>query len=487
MKKITSFLMLCFLLQTVVLKAQTPPNAFNYSAVARDAVGQPIATKTIGIQVDILKNSPTGTSQYSENHFVNTDAFGLFNLVIGAGAIQSGSMVTIDWSNDNYYLKVGMDATGGTNFLTMGTTQLLSVPYALYAKSAGSVSGGSVSDNQKLSVSLIGDTLYLQNGGFVIIPGISAANTPAQLATLTTSVVSSITDTSAVSGGNITNNGGASITAKGIVWSTNQNPTLISKLGSTNDGVGTGSFGTYLFNLNANTTYFVRAYATNSVGTAYGNELSFTTTSSGNGIVTNPGSGVTFDGYTYASIVLGNGQEWMAENLRTTTYANGDSIPNVTINSKWESLTTGAWSHNNNDSQYENPYGKLYNWYTISDSRNVCPTGWHVPTNLEWTALIDYLGDQSVAGGKMKSKGSQYWLTLNTATNESGFSGLPGGSLIVPAVATMLNMGYAGCWWSSTESNAFSAWYYSLFSDQVNVEKSDYSKRCGFSVRCLMD
>jgi len=142
MKKITLFSTLCFLLFTLIVNAQIPPNAFNYSAVARNAAGQPIATTTIGIQITILKTSPTGASQYSENHFVNTDAFGLFNLVIGAGAVQSGSMATIDWSNDNYYLKVGMDATGGTNFLTMGTTQLLSVPYALYAKSAGSVSGG---------------------------------------------------------------------------------------------------------------------------------------------------------------------------------------------------------------------------------------------------------------------------------------------------------------------------------------------------------
>ena len=142
MKKITLLSTLCFLLLTLVVNAQTPPNAFNYSAVARNAAGQPIATTTIGIQITILKTSPTGASQYSENHFVNTDAFGLFNLVIGAGAVQSGSMATIDWSIDNYYLKVGMDAAGGTNFLIMGTTQLLSVPYAMYAKSAGSVSSG---------------------------------------------------------------------------------------------------------------------------------------------------------------------------------------------------------------------------------------------------------------------------------------------------------------------------------------------------------
>ena len=142
MKKITLLSTLCFLLLTLVVNAQTPPNAFNYSAVARNAAGQPIATTTIGIQITILKTSPTGVSQYSENHFVYTDAFGLFNIVIGAGALQSGSMTTIVWNNDNYFLKIGMDATGGTNFLTMGTTQLLSVPYALHAKTAESISGG---------------------------------------------------------------------------------------------------------------------------------------------------------------------------------------------------------------------------------------------------------------------------------------------------------------------------------------------------------
>ena len=142
MKRLFTFLLFTVILLSSTLYAQIPPNAFNYSAVARDASGQAIATSTIGIQISILQSSTTGTSVYTENHFVNTDEFGLFNLVIGAGAVQSGSMATIDWSNDNYYLKVGMDATGGTNFLTMGSTQLLSVPYALHAKTAESIVGG---------------------------------------------------------------------------------------------------------------------------------------------------------------------------------------------------------------------------------------------------------------------------------------------------------------------------------------------------------
>jgi hypothetical protein len=283
---------LCFLLLTLVVNAQTPPNAFNYSAVARNAAGQPIATTTIGIQVTILKTSPTGASQYSENHFVNTDAFGLFNLVIGAGAVQSGSMATIDWSNDNYYLKVGMDATGSTNFLTMGTTQLLSVPYAMYAKSAGSVSGITIT-----SVSSAGDTLYLSNGQSFVAGGTGGGTGALVLPTITTNAVTGITSNSATFGGAISNANGNQIMERGIVYSTSPNPTLGSNKIVIGNGIGT--FDTisalgyqYAHLLNSNTTYYVRAYAvTENNISAYGNEVSFTTLSVGQ---TGPGGGIVF-------------------------------------------------------------------------------------------------------------------------------------------------------------------------------------------------
>ncbi len=198
------------------------------------------------------------------------------------------------------------------------------------------------------------------------------------------------------------------------------------------------------------------------------------------------GGGVTFNGYTYTSIVLGNGQEWMAENLRTTTYANGDPIPNVTDDNQWGDLTTGAWVHYNNDSQYENPYGKLYNWYTVVDPRNVCPTGWHVPTDAEWTVLIDYLGGNSVAGGKMKSTGTQYWESPNTgATNESGFSGLPGDRRT--SDGSFGQIGSLGYWWSSTEHSTTNAWLRYLGFVDDDVHKYSNDKLNGFSVRCLRD
>lgn len=294
MKKIILLLTLSFSLLNFA-NAQTPPNAFNYSAVARNAAGQPIATTTIGIQITIVKTSPAGASQYSENHFVNTDGFGLFNLVIGAGAVQSGSMGTIDWSNDNYYLKVGMDATGGTNFLTMGTTQLLSVPYAMYAKSAGSVSGGT--GITITSVSSAGDTLYLSNGQTFVAGGNGGGTGSLVLPTITTNAVTGITSNSATFGGAISNANGNQIMERGILYSTSPNPTLGSNKIIIGNGIGT--FDTisalsvqYTHLLNSNTTYYVRAYAvTENNISAYGNEVSFTTLSVGQA---GPGGGIVF-------------------------------------------------------------------------------------------------------------------------------------------------------------------------------------------------
>ena len=305
---------------------------------------------------------------------------------------------------------------------------------------------------------------------------------PGNLATLTTLPIGNITDISASTGGNITNDGGTPITQRGVVWGTSPSPTTANN--STTNSSGTGSFTSNLTGLTSNTTYYVRAYATNSAGTAYGNELSFTTTAGGGGIVTNPGAGVTFDGYTYASIVLGNGQEWMAENLRTTTYANGDPIPNVTDGAQWNDLNTGAWAYYDNNIQYDNPYGKLYNWYTVPDPRNLCPTGWHVPTDAEWTVLTDYLGGEPVAGGKMKSTGTQHWLFPNIdATNESGFSGLPGGVRYY-LDGSFSNINYKGFWWSSTEVFG-SPWLRTLDYENGNANRQQNYKKYGFSVRCL--
>ena len=196
------------------------------------------------------------------------------------------------------------------------------------------------------------------------------------------------------------------------------------------------------------------------------------------------GAGVTFNGYKYSSIVMGNGQEWMAENLRTDRYRNGELIPNVTRRIKWENIKSGAWAHYDNNSQYENPYGKLYNWYAVSDNRNLCPQGWHVPSDDELTKLINYLGGEIVAGGKMKS--TQYWQSSEeNATNESGFTALPAGLRSHNGIFFFI-VKYCG-WWSSTEYTSGNAWSRGLiFTNGISARGSSI-KGLGFSVRCLRD
>lgn len=333
--------------------------------------------------------------------------------------------------------------------------------------------------------------IYQSNGTVLQIPISSidsityTVNNSGNLATLTTLPIGNITNSSATSGGSINATGGSSVTQRGVCWSTSENPTTANS--STNDGNGTGSFTSNLTGLTANTIYYIRAYAINSTGTAYGNQQSFTTTNSGSGIVSNPGAGVTYNGYTYSSVVMGNGQEWMSENLRTANYRNGDPIPTGLDNASWVATTAGAYEIYNNDNVNDDIYGKLYNWYAVADVRNVCPIGWHVPTDAEWTTLTDYLGGEAVAGGKMKTTGLQYWTGNNIyATNESGFSGLPGGSRYA-SDGTFNDVGDGGSWWSSSEESTVTAWYRFLYYTTNDANRSLNSKQDGFSVRCLRD
>ncbi len=189
------------------------------------------------------------------------------------------------------------------------------------------------------------------------------------------------------------------------------------------------------------------------------------------------------DGETYKWVRIGN-QVWMAENLKTAKYSDGTSIPNVTDNGAWVGLTSGAYCWYNNDINNRNTYGPLYNWHAVNTGK-LCPTGWHVPTDAEWTALSSFLGGESVAGGKMKSVTG--WNSPNRgATNSSGFSALPGGYRFNNN-GTFNNVGNYGNWWSSSENGSSSAWYGSLYYDYANLYRYGNNKRFGFSVRCVRD
>jgi uncharacterized protein (TIGR02145 family) len=278
-----------------------------------------------------------------------------------------------------------------------------------------------------------------------------------------TTAASNISFTTALSGGNVVADGGAGVTARGVCWSTSSNPNTANT--NTTNGMGNGIFTSNLTGLTANTLYYVRAYATNSVGTAYGTEISFT--ASPNGTI------------TICSVV------WMDKNLSVTTYSNGDPIPLVTDPVQWAALTTGAYCYYNNDPSTEAIYGRLYNWYAASDPRGLAPAGWHVATNAEWNTMRDCLGGMAVAGGKIKEAGTVHWNSPNTgATNSSGFTAL-GGGYRTPFGA-FDDIGGSGRWWSSNAYNptlGLGAHVYYNTSDLWSSVASD--KTGGHHIRCV--
>jgi uncharacterized protein (TIGR02145 family) len=190
---------------------------------------------------------------------------------------------------------------------------------------------------------------------------------------------------------------------------------------------------------------------------------------------------------TIESVKIG-AQTWMKKNLDVDRYRNGDPIPQVTDSTVWENLKTGAWCYYNNDSTLGKIYGKLYNWYAVNDSRGLAPEGWHVPSDSDWTKFGNFLGSD-VAGGKLKSTGTieggdGLWNSPNIgATNETGFSALPGGWRYHNG--TFYNCGTDGDWWSSTESIAARAWYRNLNCYYAYIYRNSFDKNSAFSVRCI--
>jgi uncharacterized protein (TIGR02145 family) len=228
------------------------------------------------------------------------------------------------------------------------------------------------------------------------------------------------------------------------------------------------------------TSYTFTVIATNSVGNSAASTASTAVTLCPTSTITD------IDGNIYPTVSIGN-QCWMRENLKTSRYNNGDSIPIVTGTTAWRSLTTGGRSWYNNDSTtYENPYGNLYNWYAARESRDLCPTGWGVPTDAEWTTLTTYLGGLNVAGSKMKATGATYWSSQSAGTdNSSGFSALPGGYR--GSGGNFFNVSNLAFFWSDTVFDANDAYLRNLDVTNGIVTRKEYSKLVGASVRCLRD
>jgi hypothetical protein len=301
---------LIILLFPIIGLAQSP-NKINFQSVIRNNLGEVQSNKSVSIRVSILSGSINGSSVYSETHTKTTDANGIISLQIGNGTTLSGVFANIDWGNAPHFIKLEADFSGGNSFVLLGSQELMSVPYALYASKTDTSSLNLVNRlNAKVNVSdfpqgtTLGNTMYWNGTNWVNLsiglPGQTLIVSPSGIpswsgpayATLTTNAVASITPTSASVGGSISADGGASVTARGIVYGTSTNPTLSNSVLSI--GSGTGSFSGSITGLTPNTTYYVRAYATNTAGTNYGNEVSFQTLSVAvPTLITTDASGIT--------------------------------------------------------------------------------------------------------------------------------------------------------------------------------------------------
>lgn len=190
------------------------------------------------------------------------------------------------------------------------------------------------------------------------------------------------------------------------------------------------------------------------------------------------------DGNVYKTVKIGN-HVWMAENLKVTKFRNGELIPFMTDSIAWTDLTTGAYCNYSNKENLVAVYGRMYNWYAVVDSRNICPTGWHVPSDDEWVVLESYLGGENVAGGKMKLNDTTIWRSPNLgATNESGFSAVPGGRQYHSAFFFLHEY---GMYWAVTSENEEYSWSRYLTYSSEKLSRFHYKKYYGLSVRCMKD
>ncbi|MCD4681361.1 MAG: fibrobacter succinogenes major paralogous domain-containing protein, partial [Bacteroidales bacterium] len=375
MKKLT-FSLLIALIATANIFAQSP-QAVNYQAVVRDTNGAVISMQNISLRISILSSNIAGPIVFAETHNTTTNSLGLVNIAIGTGQVESGNFSTISWGSSSYFLKTEADVTGGTNYMLMGISQLLSVPYALHSSSL------SLTDENGNVYEITIDTL-----------------------------------------GNI-------VTMIDTMW-------------------------------------------------ICGNSLTDTR-----------------DGQSYNTVLIGT-QCWMAENLAY--------LPSVSPSSVGSNTTTYYYVYDYQGTDVSaakatsnyNSYGVLYNWHAAMDGssssnsipsgvQGICPSGWHLPGDAEYTLLSDFLGGLSVAGGKMKETGTTHWTSPNIgATNSSGFTTLPGGRRY-DYDGSFFTLGNVSNFWSSTEYSTSMAWNHSMDYTSTDVYRVYNNKGNGFSVRCIQN
>jgi uncharacterized protein (TIGR02145 family) len=312
-------------------------------------------------------------------------------------------------------------------------------------------------------------------------------------ATLVTLSVTDITDSTAICGGNITNDGGSKVTSQGVCWSQSVNPTLMDSVAQ--DKSGSSPFSCKLTHLKGSTTYYVRAFATNAKGTSYGNQVSFTTQA-----IKPPTTVTDVDGNVYKIVTIGT-QTWMAQNLRVTHYRNGEQIPTVADSVAWCALTAGAMCTHANITHADtiSKYGRLYNWYAVNDSRLIAPVGWHVASDAEWSTLITYMEthfgtSQNVAKALSSTTDWSYDATAGAVGNNpainnySGFDAYPVG-LRNSNSGNFEAFGANSFFWTSSEVavDVYSFGVFRATSSDNTLTSGNIFKGYGMHVRCVKD
>ena len=562
------------LVASVILSASLwaqAPQKMSYQAVIRNATNSLVSNQKVGVKISILQGSTTSIPVYTEQHAVATNENGLVNIEIGGGTVGTGEFAKIDWSKGPFYVRTETDPTGGTNYTISGESQLLSVPYALFAANIqpgpkgekgdtgavgpqgptglpgkdgkDGVNGVDGKDGAVGPIGPKGDTGAVGPQGPAGLPGKDGkdgvdgvdgkdgavgpigpkgdtgavgpegpAGLPGKDGKDGVNGVNGVDGKDGAVGpigpkgdtGAVGPQGPAGLPGKdGIngINGTNGKDGAVGPQGPAGLPGKDGKDGTFpTGNKKGEMNYWDgNAWISVTPGTN-GQLLTFcdgvpTWTIGGQcPDATPPTSGygpniTDVDGNSYKTVYIGT-QQWMGENLKTSKYNDGTPIPNVTDKTAWSKLTTGAWGNYNNNETLGNIHGKLYNWFTVSQSinnnKNVCPTGWHVPSNNEWNILTDYLGGYGIAGGKLKEVGYTNWNNPNTdATNISLFTALPSGNLSHDGYYGYI--GSYGYWWSSTDKVAEAAWGSHMYSNSGDVGYDGYNKNAGFSIRCLKD
>ena len=457
MKKI--YFTLLALLTVSMIIAQSP-KAFKYQAIARDEAGNALSLWDISLRVSLLQEGTDGQVVYAETHNVQTNIYGLINLVIGEGKVVKGDFSSVRWGENRHFIKMEMDIDAGTNYKVVGTTQLYAVPYALYAEQAGSVlsSGSGSSSSSRVGVGggenrngganskfpADGDSHLNVNIGRV---GIGTATPTVKLDVIGTIMASE--------GYNTDGDAGLS-----------DSMNIVTNFDFVNYKF---RYRTFVFKGGIITYISSKSGWVDKVGNYLDFVCEDTLLDSRNG-------------QKYAMILIGD-QCWLAKNLNI-----GTLIPGVTNPIEDSEIEKYCY----NDSEVNcTTYGGLYQWdeamgyVTTEGAQGICPEEWHIPSDTDWDELVNFLGGNDVAGGKLKETGFVHWLSPNTeATNSTGFTALPGGDRHY-TIGSFSDLGTHVYFWSTTENGEPEVWRRMINKGWGGVDRDTYYKTYGFSVRCL--